>query len=67
MYNILCFGDSNLPRRFEELCKRENVHFMNAGDYAKADDADGVHMGAEGHINLANAIALKVKGILKEN
>ena len=33
------------------------LNFMNAGDYVSASSADAVHLDAEGHKNLARAIA----------
>ena len=37
---------------------------MNAADYAKASDIDGIHMVQEEHKKLANAFADKIKEIL---
>jgi len=55
-----------LPVHYERLCIRENIHFMNAGDFAKPDEQDGIHLDSLGHRNLANAIAAKIKSILNE-
>lgn len=49
---------------YQELSKIYHVHFMNAADYVKASDADGVHLDAEGQIRLGEAIAEYVKDIL---
>ena len=42
----------------------EDTYFMNAADYAKASDIDGIHMVPEEHKKLANAFADKIKEIL---
>jgi len=54
-----------LPALYEQLAKARNTHYLNAGDYAEADDADGVHMDEAGHRALAQAVADKVRRILE--
>ena len=46
------------------LADEEDTYFMNAADYAKASDIDGIHMVPEEHKKLANAFADKIKEIL---
>ena len=53
-YDIIVF-----PYKYEE-----DTYFMNAADYAKASDIDGIHMVQEEHKKLANAFADKIKEIL---
>lgn len=54
-------------KRFAEVISKmtaeENVYFMNAADYAKASDIDGIHMVIEEHEKLGNAAAEKIKEI----
>ena len=47
-----------------KLADEEDTYFMNAADYAKASDIDGIHMVPEEHKKLANAFADKIKEIL---
>lgn len=42
------------------------VHFMNAADYARASDLDGLHMDKENHALLARAISQKIQEILPD-
>lgn len=54
-----------LPALYGQLAKARNTHYLNAGDYAEADDADGVHIDEAGHCALAQAVADKVRRILE--
>lgn len=47
-----------------KLADEEDTYFMNAADYAKASEIDGIHMVPEEHKKLANAFADKIKEIL---
>ena len=47
-----------------KLADEEDTYFMNAANYAKASDIDGIHMVPEEHKKLANAFADKIKEIL---
>lgn len=49
---------------YQNLPDEEDTYFMNAADYAKASDIDGIHMVPEEHKKLANAFADKIKEIL---
>ena len=49
-----------LPRALEELCKRRNIFFMKASDFAEASSIDGIHMTEENHFKLAHGIKNKI-------
>lgn len=55
-------------KRFAEVISKmaaeEGAYFMNAADYAKASDIDGIHMVMEEHEKLGRAAAEKIKEIL---
>ena len=46
------------------VAERNGVHFLDAGAEIAADDADGIHMNAEGHARMAELIGAKVREIL---
>lgn len=48
----------------KKLAEEQGVFWMNAADYAKAEETDCLHMDANNHRNLGMAIAEKVKTIL---
>jgi lysophospholipase L1-like esterase len=54
-----------LPALYMKLAKTRGTHYLNAGDYAAADDMDGVHIDEAGHSALAAAVADKVRQILE--
>lgn len=58
---------AQLPRLFQELAQANSIAFLDAGAYAQPDAADGVHMTAKGHHDLAVAIHQKVVEILEDN
>jgi len=51
---------------YKALADEMGWHYMDASQYAKASTRDGLHMEAEGHTSLGNAIADKVFEILKK-
>lgn len=46
-----------LPALLEALAKKHKIAYINAGDFIKVSDIDGVHYAAEMHGKLANAVA----------
>lgn len=52
-----------LAKTYEFLATMANCHFLDAALYAQAK-GDGVHMTAEGHKRLGEAVAQKVESIL---
>jgi lysophospholipase L1-like esterase len=54
-----------LAAEYKELAKKYNCHFMDAANYAKADDKDAIHLDKEGHRALAQAVYQKIKEIEK--
>lgn len=60
------FGAQSLPKSarlagiIEAVAKKYNVHYLRAEDYAKASKADGLHMNAENHKLLGEAVYNKV-------
>ena len=60
------FGAQSLPKSaklagiIEAVAKKYNVHYLRAEDYAKASKADGLHMNAENHKLVGEAVYNKV-------
>lgn len=52
-----------LPDIYEGIAKRFGCEFMRASDFAKASETDSIHMDAENHRRLAEAICEKVRQI----
>ena len=48
---------------YRDIAKEQGCYFLDAGKYAEAAPADGLHLTAESHIKLAVAIAGKVEEI----
>ena len=53
-----------MAEAIEIICKKYNVDFMNAADYAVASLVDNLHMDEENHEKLAMAIEKKIRNIL---
>lgn len=53
-----------LARIYEPLSKRYGCEFMDAAQYAEASLLDSIHMDAENHEKLAEALCQKIKEIL---
>lgn len=49
---------------FQRISRLIRCDFLNAGEYAAASKADAVHLTAEGHLRLAEAVAEKLRAIL---
>ena len=56
--------DRQLAPAFEAVARRAGAHFLDAGAHITADDADCIHMNADGHAKLAELMADAVKAIL---
>jgi len=54
----------HLSEEYQEIARQTGCHFMDAAQYATADPADGIHLSAEGHKYLAEALYKKINGIL---
>lgn len=54
-----------LSAEYKKIADKYGCHFMDAADYAKADDKDAIHLDAEGHASLAEAVYHKIKEIEK--
>ncbi|NLO09641.1 MAG: hypothetical protein GX129_07180 [Clostridiales bacterium] len=52
-----------LAASYKKLAEEYGCHFMDAADYAKADDTDAIHLDAKGHASLAEGIYHKIKEI----
>lgn len=52
-----------LAAEYKKLADEYGCHFMDAADYAKADDTDAIHLDAKGHASLAEAVYHKIKEI----
>lgn len=53
------------PAAYQTVAERYGCAFLDAAQLAQPDPADGVHLTAEGHAALAQAVAEKVKEILE--
>ncbi len=66
-----CFGEQaiavsrGLPREFRRISKLMRCDFFDASPYAEVSPLDAVHMTAEGHLRLAEAMAEKVRSLLE--
>ncbi len=49
---------------YEELCREYGCEYLDAQEVCQASPVDAVHLDAEGHRNLAEALAKKVKELL---
>lgn len=54
-----------LAKEYKNLADEYRCHFIDAADYAKADDKDAIHLDAKGHAALAEALYHKIKEIEK--
>jgi len=53
-----------LAELYRPICEKHHVQMLDASRYAEASQADHIHMGAESHAKLAEAIFGKVKEML---
>lgn len=53
----------SLAAEYRKLAQTYHCHFMDAADFALADDTDGIHLDSKGHGALAEAIYHKIKQI----
>ena len=66
-----CFGpqaievSKGLSQEFLRISRLLRCDFFDAGPYAEVSPLDAVHMTANGHLRLAEAMAEKIKSILK--
>ena len=51
---------AQLPALYRQLAERKGVLYLNAGEYAEPDEADGLHIDKAGHKNLAKALYEKI-------
>ena len=63
------FRDGDIRSRrfaaeFKAFADEAGLAFIDAAQYAQADDADGIHMAAPAHLSLGKAMAQKVKELL---
>lgn len=54
----------DMAQFFEIMAAKYRVHYMNTGDFVRFSDVDGLHFESDQHLNLAEAVATKVKEIL---
>jgi lysophospholipase L1-like esterase len=66
------FGEEGVERSkalapaLKSFAESVGAAFLDAADHARALDADGVHMGAEGHMSLGIALARKIRSLFPE-
>jgi lysophospholipase L1-like esterase len=65
-FNYECAEEysKKLAAHYEDLCKQENIHFMNSAAHVKTSMQDGVHLDDQQHKLLADAVWIQVKRIL---
>ncbi|MBR0410362.1 MAG: SGNH/GDSL hydrolase family protein [Eubacterium sp.] len=51
---------------YKEIAEKYGIHFLDAALYAEPSGIDGIHLGAEGHKKLGDAIAGKIKRYFDE-
>ena len=56
--------DRALAGQLKTAAENTNAHFLDAGQSITADEADGIHMSAEGHARLAELLLEKIREIL---
>lgn len=56
--------DAQLAAQFKTAAETMRVHYLNAGEFIMADEADGIHMNEAGHARMAQLIEAKVREIL---
>jgi lysophospholipase L1-like esterase len=52
-----------LAKYYAEVAKELGCHFLNAGQFARTSDLDGVHWEASEHGSLGKAVADFIKGV----
>ena len=64
---FLCNGESKkLSLGYATLAKEEGVYFLDASQYVKPSEIDGLHLSAEAHFELGKAVADFVLTIFSE-
>ncbi len=53
----------DLQTHYREAAERRGVFFLNAGDHIHSSDIDGIHLDADQHVLLGEAVAVKIKEI----
>ncbi len=53
-----------LAKRYREVAERQNVGFVDAGEFVACSDLDGIHFEAEAHAVLGQAMAEAVRMML---
>jgi lysophospholipase L1-like esterase len=51
-----------LAKHYAEVAQELGCHFLNAGEFARTSDLDGVHWEASEHMSLGKAVAEFIKG-----
>mgnify|MGYP003409880821 CR=1 FL=1 len=52
-----------LAKQYTDAAQELGCHFLNAGDFARTSDLDGVHWEASEHLSLGKAVAEFIKGM----
>jgi lysophospholipase L1-like esterase len=52
-----------LAKYYAEVAQEFNCHFLNAGDFARTSELDGVHWEASEHTSLGKTVAEFIKGV----
>lgn len=54
------------PETYRKIAEETGCRYLNAGDYARAGDGDGIHFTEESHLRLGRAVAEQVREIFEE-
>ena len=54
---------ARLSDLYQEIARKNRLHFLDAALYAEPSEVDGVHLGVEGHRSLGTAVAEKIREI----
>ncbi len=57
----------DFPRYFRQMAERNGCEFLDASDYAKPCSLDGLHLDAESHQRLGEAVAAKIAEICSDH
>ena len=55
---------ARLSGLYRQIAEEHRLHFLDAALYAEPSDIDGIHLGADGHRRLGEAMAEKIRLIL---
>lgn len=57
----------NFAAEYEKIAKSYHIDFLDAAQYAKPDEVDGLHLSDKGHAALAKALDEKIRDIFSQS